>query len=269
MRIQCSIKLLLSTAIAFGLSTWSVSYSDTALDADVISVGKTAPPNVVSGDLALHNSDFSRQVYVKKDGAMVLAFDSKANGIEFNNGDFISGAYDSNFSWGIDAQNKLYADYDDGESVRATLESVSGNKVTFDAVDSRAGISEKVVLYKALPLSLQDFEGEVLSFDMSNDPDCSAMTLGFKSGSVSLSGICSYGYSAATGTFRMHTDYDNLLVATFEGFSFLLALVEGDIGSRAKIVNVAFGSEGFVDYVDFADVINVENELTDPSLIYI
>jgi len=269
MRFQFSIKLLLSTIVVLGVSSWSLSETAVGSGADAITVGKIIPPNADRFDLALNHSDFSRQVYIKQGGGKVLAFDGNSRGIEYSNGEAINGPYEIDFSWSIDPKNNLMLEYGAEESVSAALKGVSGNEVTLDAVESGDGIHETVVLYKALPLSLEDLDGEILSTDVSDNPDCSAVTLAFKSGLVSLSEACDDGFTVTAGKFKKHDDYDNLIVVTFQDFSLLFALVDGDINDSARFANVIFDGNGFIDYVDFLDVTNVENEVLDPSLIYI
>ena len=201
-------------------------------------------------------ADLSRQVYVEEAGEMILAFDADGSGVEFNNGDGESGApYESEMSWSIDSLNRLVVDYDNGEMVTVTLEAVVEDvlMVTVDELGEEDTSTAKFI--KALPLSLADLDGKIISFDQSGSEICTAITMKFTGSDVRLSEICSDrtgGTYVINGTVAMSTDYDNVTVVTEPtGEVKMFVLTSGDLDSSGTIAVV-----GINEFDEVRDVLS-------------
>lgn len=201
-------------------------------------------------------ANLSRQVYVEEAGEMILAFDADGSGVEFNNGDGDSGApYESEMSWSIDSLNRLVVDYDNGEMVTVTLEAVVEDvlMVTVDELGEEDTSTAKFI--KALPLSLADLDGKIISFDQSGSEICTAITMKFTGSDVRLSEICSDrtgGTYVINGTVAMSTDYDNVTVVTEPaGEVKMFVLTSGDLDSSGTIAVV-----GINEFDEVRDVLS-------------
>ncbi len=190
-------------------------------------------------------SDFNGQTYAVIDDGMMLAFKADSTGIEFSNGDGNGLPYESVFTWSI-VNNELVVIYENGEHVTVGLLSVDGNKYSVSVVsvterDPQATFGS--VLYKAKPLSISALGGKIISFDMSGDPDCTAMTLKITGSSSNSIDICSDldgGIAIETETLSEVAGLDNTIEITgtdAEGFTEVsrIVIIEGDINTGGKL----------------------------------
>lgn len=213
-------------------------------------------------------SDFNGQTYAVIDDGMMLAFKADGTGIEFSNGDGSGLPYESVFTWSI-VNDELVIIYNKGEHVTVGSLSVDGNKYSVSVTEGSTlerptTVISGSVLYKAKPLSISAMDGKIISYDMSGDLDCTAMT--FKiTGSVSNSTeICSdiiAGFAVEAETLTEVAGLNNVI--EFTGTSAggeievsRIVLIEGDLNSGGKMAATLKIAGKLVDVgvIDFAIV---------------
>lgn len=200
--------------------------------------------------------DINGQVFVSTDGPFVLTFNSDGNGSEISAGDgeFSDhpNPYSENFSWVVN-NGQLFIDYktEANGSVNARLANVQGNRYTFVAEDSEgAGIGE---LHKALPLSIADLDGKVMSLDTSENASCTLMTFTINGTKAIGSAVCDDDESGIeVNYYDVTTDpsIDNVIILTREEESLYIILIDGSIAeNKGKVTFIDLNTDGSIDAV--------------------
>ena len=222
-------------------------------------------------------SDVAKQVYVSLDEGMVLAFENGGRGTEFNDGDGDSGAgYIHDFSWSI-VDGRLINNYDADStstgSVTVEVTEVNGNLYTIKTGETADSLTDVLTVNRALPLSIADLGGKIISLDMSEDSSCSEMTFAFTSTGVNRVGVCTDvegGIESESFTLAENSDFDNVVTMSGndegESFELSMILVDGSIASgQGKVVFVGLNSTGGDVKIPVHDMILVNEEATLPE----
>jgi len=182
-------------------------------------------------------ADLNKQTYVstEDDGAAYL-FKNDATGTEYTkhvHGDHAM-VHANEFTWSI-AEGKLNITSNADNSVtEVSLLGSQDNKYTVSTIDGE-GELEADSVYKAKSLDLAALNGKILSFETSDDSDCSARTIKFMGETASLKEICSDDGHVHSETVQLmaDTDLDNVIhiMGTDNGSAYMIkaSLLKGDL----------------------------------------
>jgi hypothetical protein len=214
-------------------------------------------------------ADLNEQAYVSMDGhGAAYLFKGDATGTEYTkqaHGDHAM-VHADEFTWSI-AEGKLNITSNADNSVtKVSLLGPENNQYTISTIDDE-GELEADSVYKAKPLDLAALDGKILSFDTSNDSDCSARTVKFMGETASLKEDClSHGHvHSETVQLMADTDLDNVIhiMGTDDDGAYMIkvSLLEGDLNEGV------FGFLHFDKNHNVTDLSIEEFEMTNAELV--
>lgn len=211
---------------------------------------------------ALQLEDVSGQAFVSLDGPFLLSFNGDGSGTEISNGDGeysnYPAPYAEDFSWTVNS-GQLLVNYENeaSTSVEVSLATVTDNIYTIVGEDSDgdSGVSD---LYKALPLSIADLDGKVVSLSVSEDSSCSLITFSFEGTTALGSSVCDDDEGEIDiNYYDVTTDpsIDNILVLTRAEETLYIMLASGSISdNQGTLAFIDQDADGSIDAVITRDV---------------
>lgn len=215
--------------------------SQAALVNQTVVTEKAAAKHVYNavGSLSWQSSETSGKVYVRADAAgnkeiFTLNSNGTLAGYSQDGGD--TTPYQMNGTWLL--QNGQLLVTFTGETKQYNLHKISqdGSTIDFwpattDGTDS-GGLSE---WHPAQPLTLAALNGKHISFDMTGNAECTAMTLSFSGSTATLRDKCGGKYSEVVGTAENVAGTTNLIKFGVGTKYMLLALASGDL-TKGRVV---------------------------------
>jgi len=179
-------------------------------------------------------ADLNKQAYVSmEDNGAAYLFKNDGTGTEYTKHDHAM-VHADEFTWSI-AEGKLNVTSNADNSVtEVSLLGSQDNKYTVSTIDDE-GELEADSVYKAKSLDLAALNGKILSFDTSDDSDCSARTVKFMGETASLKEDCSSIGHVHSETVQLmaDTDLDNVIhiMGTDNDGAYMLkvSLLKGDL----------------------------------------
>ncbi len=182
-------------------------------------------------------ADLNKQAYVSMDdhGAAYL-FKDDATGTEYTkhvHGDHAM-VHADEFTWSISEGKLNITSNADNSVTEVSLLGSQNNQYTVSTIDDE-GELEADSVYKAKSLDLAALDGKILSFDTSDDSDCSARTVKFMGETASLKEDCSSIGHVHSETVQLmaDTDLDNVIhiMGTDDDGAYMIkvSLLKGDL----------------------------------------
>lgn len=145
---------------------------------------------------------------------------------------------------GKSQQYKIHKISQDGDTLDVYSES------TTDAADTNL-----FEFYKAKPLTLAALNGKHLSFDMTGNAHCTAMTISFSGATATLRDKCGGQYEEAVGTAEAVAGTQNLIKFGLGDKYMLMAISSGDVSKgRMTRANIKGSTLGGIDVSNFTAV---------------
>lgn len=161
-------------------------------------------------------------------------------------------------TWQLNSGQLLVSFTEDGNSNQFKLHKISQDGDTIDVfaentTDTTNG--DLIEFHKAKPLTLAALNGKHISFDMTGNTHCSAMTISFSGTTATLRDKCGGQYSETVGTAENVAGTTNLIKFGVGTKSMLLALASGDL-TKGRMVraNVSGSTLGSLDANDITTV---------------
>lgn len=162
-------------------------------------------------------------------------------------------------TWQLSGGQLLVSLTEDGNSKQYKLHKISQDGDTSDVfAESTTNAAEDGDLFefhKAQPLTLAALNDKHLSFDMTGNNSCTAMTMSFSGATATLRDKCGGQYSEVVGTVENVAGTTNLIKFSVGTKYMLIALTSGDL-TKGRMVraNVSGSTLGSLDANDITTV---------------
>ena len=190
---------------------------------------------------SLSSVDFSKQVYIRpeldntEESATALFFNADGNGSNYDN------EGEGTFGWSI-TNDKMDIGIGSGGNINFALKSKVDNKYTFTITEPSGTFESE--WFRALPLSIADLNGKILSIAASDD-GC-GKTLKFSPSSAHYKEVCpgDRGNGELTMALSTVSGVDNTIGLSWtdeednESRDLYLVMIEGSLNQSAKVAMV-------------------------------